>query len=147
MRQAAEVPLEVGQRHLHPDHDVGGDGRGSLAGTEDAPRVEVDRAQLGVGAAEIDQQRGGGHPVTPGALQALFARGEIAVQPVDHRLDPRARGRGAVEAHVEEPLLDLGPRHLAHDEVAPDVEQDPVQPRLDAQHRSRKTRQSSSPWP
>ena len=92
--------------------------------------VEVDRAQLGVGAAEIDQQGGRGIGSRLGALQALLARGEIALEPLDHGLDPRAGRRGAVEAHVEEALLDLGPRRLADDQVAADVEQDVVEARL-----------------
>ena len=49
------------------------------------------------------------------------------------RLDARAGRKCAVEAHVDEAALDVVPRLLADDEVAADVEQDVVEPRLDAE--------------
>ena len=98
-RQPAQTPLEVGERRLHADHDVGGDRRRTLAGAEDAPPIEIDRAQLGVRAAEIDQQCRGAIASRLGALQALLARGEIAPEPFDHRLDARAGRRRAIEPH------------------------------------------------
>ncbi len=49
---------------------------------------------------------------------------EVLGEPRENRFDARSRRRRAVESHVEKPFLDLGPRLLADDEIAADVEED-----------------------
>ena len=123
-----------------------GDRRRALPGAEDAAAIEIDRAQLGVCAAEIDQQA---RPSCRAASACDSRRSRAAKSCARMTITSSVRvpGRkGAVEAHGENALLHLLAtsacrppgcrRHRSGCRSSPASTQ-----------RSRKPRQSSSPWP
>ena len=118
--KAADAAFQVRERRLHADRDVGRDRRRSLARTDDLGSLQVDRAKFGVGAAEVDEQRGRGVSAHESAVRLPPARAAkslsrasttsgVRVPGGKARSNPMSRKRFSTTSHGVLPTTRLPP--------------------------------------